>query len=192
MFLFYYHFYHHNSQRWFKKKHNNGDAQLHINHIWINPIHNYVSKNDLSEVMKETIYELIQCRSNDANIKIYIFSQYKVHVKVSTIYNMRMTHIQHIIDLCSEDPSGSDVDKLIALFKNTPDVSYLLHKYNSGLVRYRKNKKRIDTYIINNNNSHKGHGYSNETITNWSSRVIWYQCMLCCGCIVRFSSWWWW
>ena len=92
---------------------------------------------------------------------------------MSTIYNMRMTHIQHIIDLCSEDPGGSSVDKLIALFKNTPDVScvYLLHQYNSGLVRYRKNKKRIDTDIINNNNLQNGHGYSNETITNWRDSI---------------------
>lgn len=139
-------FFHHISQRWFlKKKHNNVGAQLHNNHIWINPIHNYVSKNDLSDVVQETIYELIQCGTNDSNIKIYISTQYKINVKISTIYNMRMNHIQHIIDLCSEDPTGSSVDKLIALFKNTKDVScvYLLHKYNSGLVRYRKNKKGL-------------------------------------------------
>ena len=84
-----------------------------------------------------------------------------------------MTHIQHIIDSCSEDPGGSAVDKLIALFKNTEDVScvYLLHKYNSGLVRYRKNKKRIDTDIINNDNLQSGHGYNNDTITNWRDSI---------------------
>jgi hypothetical protein len=167
-------FFHHASKRWFlKKKTNNIDANLHTNHIWINPIHQYVSKNDLSQIVKDTIYELIQCGTNDANIKIYIYSQYSIHVKIGTIYNMRMTHIQGIIDLCSEDPGGSSVDKLIALFKNTPDVScvYLLHKYNSGLVRYRKNKKRIDHDIINNSNILNGHGYCNDTITNWRDTI---------------------
>ena len=174
MLLFDHYFFHHITQRWFLKKKNNYTAsQLHTNHIWINPIHNFVSKKDLSETVKETIFELIQCGSNDTNIKIYVFSQYKIHVKLCTIYNMRMNHIQHIIDLCSEDPGGSAVDKLIALFKNTEDVScvYLLHKYNSGLVRYRKNRTRIDTDIINNNNLDNGHGYSNESITNWRDSI---------------------
>ena len=146
---------------------------MHVNHIWISPIHNYVSKKDLSDIVTGTIYELIICGTSDVNIKIYVFSQYKIHVKVLTIYNLRMTHIQHILDLCSEDPSGSAVDKLISLFKNTPDVScvYLLHRYNSGLVRYRKNKRRADTDIINNNNLQDGHGYSNESITNWRDSI---------------------
>ena len=75
-------FFHHISQRWFlKKKLNNFDSQMHVNHIWITPNHNYVSKKDLTEVVKDTIYELIQCGSNDTNIKIYVFSQYKIHVK---------------------------------------------------------------------------------------------------------------
>ena len=156
-----------------KKKKKTIDSQIHTKHIWINPIHHYTSKNDLSEIVKDTIYELIQCGSNDSNIKIYVYSQYKINVKVCTIYNMRMNHIQHILDLCSEDPSGSSVDKLISLFKNTEDVScvYLLHQYNSGLVRYRKNRTRIDTDIINNNNLDSGHGYSNETITNWRDSI---------------------
>ena len=174
VFIFSYHFFHHITQRWvLKQKLNNLDSQMHVNHIWISPIHNYVSKKDLSDIVTGTIYELIICGTSDVNIKIYIFSQYKIHVKVLTIYNLRMTHIQHILDLCSEDPSGSAVDKLISLFKNTPDVScvYLLHKYNSGLVRYRKNKRRADTDIINFNNLQDGHGYSNEIITNWRDTI---------------------
>jgi hypothetical protein len=52
---------------------------------------------------------------------------------------MRNEHINNIVNEVSTSTGGSSVDKLIALFKNTDNVSclYLIHKYNSGFVHFR-------------------------------------------------------
>ena len=34
-----------------------------------------------------------------------------------------------------------------------------------------KNKRRVDTDSINNNNLQNGHGHSNESITNWRDSI---------------------
>jgi hypothetical protein len=42
------------------------------------------------------------------------------------------------------NPHGNSVDKLLALFKQTKNASfvYLLHKYNSGFVTIQKNLEK--------------------------------------------------
>ena len=167
-------FFHVPSQKWYlKKRITKNNIQYHTKHIWIDPIHNYTHKKDLSQIVIDSILELIQGGSNDANIKIFVYSKYKIHVTVSLVYNMRVKHIQHIIDICAEDPTGNAVDRLISLFKHTPDVScvYLLHKYDSGFVRYRKNKKKIDTDIINQDKIGNDFGYSSTSIKNWRDSI---------------------
>jgi hypothetical protein len=84
--------------------------------------------------------ELVQSGIPISNITIFITIHYKINADYGTLSNMRNDHIQELVDMCKAKPGGSSVDKLITLFGNTKNVSYvyLLHKYDTGLVTMRK------------------------------------------------------
>jgi hypothetical protein len=87
--------------------------------------------------------DLVASGSLVGTIQIFIRASHDVDVSSQTIMLMRNEHIDIIVNEVSASPGGSLVDKLITLFKNTENVSCvnLIHKYNSGFVHFRKNKK---------------------------------------------------
>jgi hypothetical protein len=98
-----------------------------------------------------------------SNITIYI-KKIKINVKYKTIYNLRNEHIQQLLDSCMGNLHGNSVDKLIALFKQTKNVSfvYLLHKYNSGFLTFHKNPRDKDEQVLKLLNHNVG--YDHESI----------------------------
>jgi hypothetical protein len=87
--------------------------------------------------------DLAASGSSVGTIQIFTRASHDVNVSSQTIMLMRNEHIDNIVNEVSASPGGLLVDKLITLFKNTENVScvYLIHKYNSGFVHFRKNKK---------------------------------------------------
>jgi hypothetical protein len=89
---------------------------------------------------------------------------------------MRNNCIDDMIESCSERPYGSSVDKLIALFSATPNVSwiYILHNYDSGFVTHTQTstqKERRSRALHQTNLMFcEGHKYS-ESIKNWPTSL---------------------
>ena len=164
-------FFEQNTLKWYLKmrKRFKFFPELHQNHIWINPFDMNYSKNNIPKVVWQTIVSLIQSGTGIPNIQQYIKTTYKVNIEYQTIYNIRVTHINDLIDICSKNPSGSAVDRLIALFTNTSNVScvYILHRYNSGFVTCRRNKKESYEQIITELDSYEQNECSGKSITNW-------------------------
>ena len=115
---------------------------MHVNHIKIEVEHLYMSKSTMSPKILKAIERLVHSGSSVRNIQIFIKGTFNISVSYSCIYDIRNSCINDLIDKCSELPYGSAVEKLIGLFKNSPNVSfvYVLHNYNSGFVTFSMNK----------------------------------------------------
>ena len=159
------------SNEWYLKQKRNStlDPKYHHNHIWIDPKHLSLSKNTIPDYVSKTIHSLIQSGMNIPSIQLYIKTEYKCNVDYQTLYNLRVNQIDDLIEACSEKPFGSSVDRLKYLFKNTPSVSfvYIIHRYNSGFITFRKNRNEsINQYVSHLDNIEKSQ-MSGRTINNW-------------------------
>ena len=160
----------HVSNRWFMKHRRQSKTNPlvcnHTNHIWIDPTHLYVFKKNLSDHVRNSITSLIDTGSPISNIVLSIYANYKVNVSWQTIYNIRNKKISDLLDKCAVNPCGSSVDRLIEMFKRQTNVSfvYVMHRYNSGFVTYRKSKNnksvQTDTSMQNKN-------LSKDSVNDW-------------------------
>jgi hypothetical protein len=121
-----------------KKKKVPLEGSYHTNHIWISPKHINETRKQLTPEVEKSIMDLVASGSSVGTIQIFIRASHDVNVSSQTIKMMRNEHIDNIVNQVSAHPGGSSVDKLIAFFKNTDNVScvYLKHKYNSGFDHF--------------------------------------------------------
>ena len=91
----------------------------------------------------QRINNLIDFGNNSSSIVSTIRGEEGLNIDYDTIYSIKMDKMQGLLDDCKNDPSSSAVGKLINLFKNSPNVSfvYIIHRYNSGFITFRKTKK---------------------------------------------------
>ena len=168
-------FYDEVSSFWYlkKKKSYDDDAMYHHNHIWVDPDHLTLSKKFLDKDLNDCIISMINSGSNIPSIQHFLKHQYKVNVDYSTIYNIRNKLIQDIIRSCSGNPSGSAVDRLINLFRHTNSVSfvYIIHRYNTGLVTFRKNRNQSIREYISQFHENQIISTDSKTITNWRDSI---------------------
>ena len=164
-------FFHKNTSRWYLlKKKNKNEVCKHTNHIWIDPKFLQTQKRQVNNTIKTDILDMIKSGIPLANISIYVRNKYKINIDQKTIYNFRLDHIKELIDDCSNSPFGSPVDKLVKLFENSKNVSYvyLTHDIQSGFCTHRKNPKEKNKQVIrldsSNSNSIASYG---ETIDAW-------------------------
>lgn len=165
-----------NSNKWFLLKKRSKLSIMHTNHIKIEVEHLYMSKTTMSPKLLKAIERLVHSGSSVRNIQIVIKGTFNVSVSYSCIYDIRNSCINNLIDNCSEVPYGSAVEKLIGLFKNSPNVSfvYVLHNYNSGFVTYAMNKlekaKHKNALQSLNSNISNDSEYS-DSIKNWRDEL---------------------
>ena len=93
--------------------------------------------------MRQRINNLIEYGNNSSSIVSTIRGEIGINIDYDTIYSIKMDQMQGLLDDCKGDPSSSAVGKLISIFKNSPNVSfvYIIHRYNSGFVTYHKTKR---------------------------------------------------
>ena len=169
--------FHTETNSWYLKKKkivsSDSDHQYHTNHIWIDPNHLSLSKNDLSPTMHDNINQLISSGTSIPTIQFIMKHQFNVNLDYSTLYNMRVTHIDNLLKSCSLDPQGSSVDKLISIFKQTKSVSfvYIKHRYNSGFVTYRKNRHNHTSEQITTYSDLESANLPSSTIQNWRDSI---------------------
>ena len=170
----------HSSSRWFlkRKRSKSSDVLYHTNHIYINPSHLEINKNNIPNHVKENILSLIHSGTPITYINHIVKSQYGINVDYQTIYRMRDNQINDLLkSLSASDPSGAPVDNLINIFKRTENVSfvYVLHKYNSGFVTYRKNRNQRDLHNTQNSSSFCGtstHNWRDELKLKHSNDIL--------------------
>ena len=117
--------YHYETSLWFLVKKKRKNTILHNNHMQIDPKHLLLPKHSLSGPVLEAVNRLVQTGTSCQNIIIYIYSTFNVSLAYKTVYNIRNNYINDIIDQCSDDPAGSSVNRLINLFKNSNNVSFM-------------------------------------------------------------------
>ena len=166
----------HGTSRWFlkAKKSKSPDLLFHFNHIYIDPKHLNISHSSISPQVKDKILSLIQCGTPIPNIIHIVKQQDNVNVEYQTIYNMRLKQIDALINsLSRSDPSGPPVNKLISLFESIPNVSfvYVLHRYNSGFVTYRKQRNQSKTINLNSLNLSSSSHFCGSLASNWRQQL---------------------
>ena len=143
----------------------------------IDPKHLLLPKHSLSGPVLEAVNRLVQTGTSCQNIIIYIYSTFNVSLAYKTVYNIRNNYINDIIDQCSDDPAGSSVNRLINLFKNSNNVSfmYVMHDYNSGFVTHAMSKKQKQRLLDRNNDSNMASFSNNKeyssSIKNWRDEL---------------------
>ena len=100
-------------------------------------------------------------------------SRYKVNVSYQTLYNMRMNKIKDLLNLCSKDPYGTPVNRLIQIFSNTENVSfvYVLHKKDSGFVTSCRNRNQSIQQYVDEANNRETKGFSERAIQDWRDEL---------------------
>ena len=115
---------------------------FHNNHIFIYLQYLCLYKSQIPSNIKEAIKSLVQVDGNINTVIAHIKQCHQIDVDYNTMYNIRQNVIDGLMHNCSETPYGSSVDKLISLFKSMNNVSfiYVIHRYGSRFVTYRRNK----------------------------------------------------
>ena len=100
-------------------------------------------------------------------------SRHKINVSYQTLYNMRMNKIKDLLNLCSKDPYGTPVNRLIQIFTNTENVSfvYVLHKKDSGFVTFRRNRNQSIQQYVDEANIRETNGFSEREIQDWRDEL---------------------
>ena len=162
------------SKRWYlKNKRGFKDSMFHNNHIFIDPQHLCLHKSQIPSNIKETITSLVQIDGNINTVIEHIKQRYQINVDYNTIYNIRQNVIDGLMLNCTETPYGSSVDKLISLFKSMNNVSfvYVIHRYDSGFVTYRRNKSSNTMNNSYENSSIDNHTFCHTSIKNWRDEL---------------------
>ena len=115
---------------------------FHNNHIFIYLQYLCLYKSQIPSNIKEVIKSLVQVDGNINTVIAHIKQCHQIDVDYNTIYNIRQNVIDGLMHNCTETPYDSSVDKLISLFKSMNNVSfiYVIHRYDSRFVTYRRNK----------------------------------------------------
>ena len=119
----------------------------------------------MSNNIYDAITNLLDCGSPISNIVLALHATYHINVSWQTIYNIRTNQVAKLLEKCSDDPQGSSVDRLLAIFKCQKNVSfvYTLHNFDSGFVTYRKSKKKkLEKQITNDNTN-----LCENTVKDW-------------------------
>ena len=163
------------SNRWFLKTKRplNSSHMYHINHMFIDPKFLSMSKYQLPSAINEAIESLIQVDGNISTVIAHIKQRFNVNVNYGTVYSIRSKFIDQLIHICNDKPYGSSVDKLITLFKSMNNVSfvYVIHRYDSGFVTYRKNKSDSYSGSYTEYNTNNDNSFCHIAIKNWRDEL---------------------
>ena len=165
-----------NTSGWYlkSKQSKSLDNIFHFNHVYIHPDHLDTSQSTLTPKVKESINVLINSGTPIPNILHIIKVQHGINLSYQTVYNMKIKQIDHIIsNIPTRDPSGSCVDKLLSLFENISNVSfvYVLHQYNSGFVTYRKQRNESKSINITSNSAVSSENFCGNSARNWRQQL---------------------
>ena len=164
------------SSRWFLKKRvgsNSQEYQYHFNHIFVDPKYLTHKKNTLPPHVIEEINNMMETGIKVNAIGTMLQSRHKMNVSYQTLYNMRMKKVEDLLKLCSENPSGTPVNRLINIFKHTENVSfvYILHKKESGFVTFRRNRNESIQQYVDSVNLRESLGFSEQSIKDWRDEL---------------------
>ena len=101
------------------------------------------TKRNIPPDLRTRINKLITFGNNSSSIVSTIRGEEGINIDYDTIFSIKIDQMKGLLEECSDDPSCSAVTKLIKLFQNSDNVSfvYILHRYNSGFVTFRKTAK---------------------------------------------------
>jgi hypothetical protein len=128
-----------------------------------------LSKDIIPEKIMQCIHLHLQHGTTVKLIQRFIKVQFKS--SYHTIYKIFTDNLTNQFDVCCKNASKSSVDKLISLFESYKNVSYvyIIHKYNSGFVTYRKSPK---TKILETNfNQSYDIGVTEQNIKSWHDEL---------------------
>lgn len=133
------------TSRWFLKPRRSKtfDHCFHFNHIYVPPKYMLKTKRNIPPDLRTRINKLITFGNNSSSIVSTIRGEEGINIDYDTIFSIKIDQMKGLLEECSDDPSCSAVTKLIKLFQNSDNVSfvYILHRYNSGFVTFRKTAK---------------------------------------------------
>lgn len=158
--------------KWFlRRKRINCKGICHINHLQIPGDYKYLSKDIIPEKIMECIHLHLQEGTPVKLIERFIKVQFKKNISYHTIYKIFTDNLTNQFDVCCKNASKSSVDKLISLFETYKNVSYvyLIHKYDSGFVTYRKSPKTKN--LEKELNLSHDIGVTEENIKSWRDEL---------------------
>ena len=169
-------FFCHTSSKWYLKKRFNGiksQYMYHVNHIYVDPKYLTTKKNSLSSQLIHEINCMMETGTKLSAVSSLLQSRYKINVSYQTLYNMRMNKIKDLLKQCSKDPYGTPVNRLINIFTNTENVSfvYILHRKDSGFVTFRRNRNESIQQYVNSVNIRESTGFSERSIQDWRDEL---------------------
>ena len=111
------------------------------NHLPVLPEHIVKATSNLSDEVMNEVEILCDIGSRPTEIVEFVNKKYKTTITADQITKVRSKMVDHILTELDYRPSDmSAADKLIAMFRHDPHVSYIyvMHEPSAGFVTYRK------------------------------------------------------
>ena len=135
------------THKWFigYDKSRTASSIVHCNHLPLDPQHMVTKQNDLTEVAKATIGNLVSSGATNASIINYVQIHFNIVISSNQIRKYKLQQMDDIIgNFGDTNPSPTAVDKLIKLMQSMTNVSYIIvkHNHDTGLVTYQKAREK--------------------------------------------------
>jgi len=142
------------SGKWYIAKHcstwlQSRSSSYHTNHMPLNKTDMTVQKRLLDDSTIEKINILIGSGASNNSIVSAIKLEFNISITVGQVKRFREDRVNSILSLCKDDViPKSAAERLIALFKQMKNVSYVYVKHNqkSGFVTYCKGKQETSDF----------------------------------------------